>query len=71
MSLPHKKGLNTGETFIINVKCRQNRTWQGTVKWIEGQNEVPFRSALELIKLIDSAMEVVDEEDNDNEEATW
>lgn len=71
MSLPHKKGLNIGETFIINVKCRQNRTWQGTVKWIEGQKEVPFRSALELIKLIDSAMEVVDEEDNDNEEATW
>ena len=71
MSLPHKKGLNTGETFIINVKCRQNRTSQGTVTWIEGQKEVPFRSALELIKLIDSAMEVVDEEDNDNEEATW
>lgn len=72
MSLSHKKGLNTGETFIINVKCRQNHTWQGTVKWIEGQKEVPFRSALELIKLIDSAMEVVDEEDNDNvEEATW
>ena len=67
MSLSHKKGQNTGETFIINVKCRQNHTWQGTVKWIEGQKEVPFRSALELIKL----MEVVDEEDNDNEEATW
>ena len=72
MSLSNKKGLNTVETFIINVKCRQNHTWQGTVKWIEGQKEVPFRSALELIKLIDSAMEVADEEDNDNvEEATW
>lgn len=70
MSLSHKKGLNTGETFIINVKCRQNHTWQGTVKWIEGQKEIPFRSALELIKLIDSAMEVTDEKEN-VEEVTW
>lgn len=71
MSLSQKKGLNTGETFVINVKCRQNHTWQGTVKWIEGQKEVPFRSALELIKLIDSAIEVVDEEENNAEEAMW
>lgn len=71
MSLSQKKGLNTGETFVINVKCRQNHTWQGTVKWIEGKKEVPFRSALELIKLIDSAIEVVDEEENYAEEAMW
>ena len=64
MSLPHKKGANAGETFVVNIKCRQNHTWQGTVKWIEGQKEIPFRSALELIKLMDSAMEMADEEEN-------
>lgn len=62
MSLPYKKGSNRGETFIVNVKCRQNHTWQGTVKWVEGQKEIPFRSALELIKLMDSAMELSEEE---------
>ena len=70
MSLSHKKGLNAGETLIVNMKCKQNHTWQGTVKWIEGQKEIPFRSALELIKLMDSAMELADEEEN-TEEPKW
>ncbi|MEE0713848.1 MAG: hypothetical protein U0M58_04865 [Blautia sp.] len=70
MSLPHKKGLNTGETFVVNIKCRQNHTWQGTVKWIEGQKEIPFRSTLELIKLMESAIEIADEVES-IEEPTW
>lgn len=70
MSLPHKKGANAGETFVVNIKCRQNHTWQGTVKWIEGQKEKSFRSALELIKLMESAIEIADEEEN-VDEPTW
>lgn len=62
MSVPHKKCSNKGETFVISVKCRQNHTWQGTVKWIEGQKEIPFRSVFELIKLIDSAIELEEKE---------
>lgn len=45
-----------GQTFIIDVKCAQNHTWQGTVSWVQKQKRIPFRSALELIKLIDSAV---------------
>lgn len=70
MSLPHKKRANAGETFVVNIKCRQNHTWQGTVKWIEGQKENSFRSALELIKLMESAIEIADEEEN-VDEPTW
>lgn len=70
MSLPHKKGANAGEIFVVNIKCRQNHTWQGTVKWIEGQKENSFRSALELIKLMESAIEIADEEEN-VDEPTW
>ena len=70
MSLPHKKGANAEETFVVNIKCRQNHTWQGTVKWIEGQKENSFRSALELIKLMESAREIADEEEN-VDEPTW
>lgn len=54
------KNENRGETFIVAVKCQKNHTWQGTVKWVGGQKEIPFRSALELIKLMDSAMEEED-----------
>ena len=46
-----------GETFVIKVMNNQNATWQGTVTWTDGQRTESFRSALELIKLIDSALE--------------
>jgi len=54
---------NRGEkaTFIVEVKYRENATWQGTVKWVEENKEQNFRSALELIKLIDSSSECVGE----------
>ena len=51
------KNENSGETFIVAVKCQKNHTWQGTVKWVGGQKEMPFRSSLELLKLMDSALE--------------
>ncbi|MBP7349179.1 MAG: hypothetical protein KA965_10895 [Butyrivibrio sp.] len=44
-------------TFIVQVQYRQNATWQGQVVWAEENRKEHFRSALELIKLIDSAME--------------
>lgn len=47
----------TDATFLIRVKHRQNSSWQGEVTWIDGQKKEYFRSALELIRLIDSAME--------------
>lgn len=71
MSVPHGKGINKGETFVINVKCRQNHTWQGTVKWVEGQKELPFRSALELIKMMESALDLSEEEQNKEESMEW
>ncbi|WP_246213190.1 hypothetical protein [Aminipila butyrica] len=44
-------------TFILQIKFRQNASWQGTVQWVEKKQELNFRSALELIKIIDSACE--------------
>ena len=41
-------------TFIIHVKYRQNATWQGEAAWIEKGIVKPFRSALELLKMIDN-----------------
>lgn len=45
------------ETFIVRIQYRQNATWQGQVTWVEENRTVPFRSALELIKLLDSTQE--------------
>ncbi len=45
------------QAFLIEIADRQNASWQGSVKWINGGKETNFRSALELIHLLDSAME--------------
>jgi hypothetical protein len=43
-------------TFATKVLFRQNASWQGSVSWLEGQREEAFRSVLELLLLMDSAM---------------
>ena len=48
------------ETFVVKIHYNQNATWQGTVDWINQKKQTRsqhFRSALELIRLIDSTME--------------
>ena len=56
---PSEKEHQTGllATFAIRVLFRQNASWQGSVTWLEGKQEQSFRSALELIFLINSALE--------------
>ena len=43
-------------TFVVRVMFRQHTSWQGSVTWLEGHNEETFRSVLELILLMDSAL---------------
>lgn len=43
-------------TFSVRVLFRQNASWQGSVSWLEGGREESFRSVLELILLMDSAL---------------
>lgn len=50
------------ETFVVRILSTQNATWQGTVVWTDGGKTQPFRSALELIKLIDSTLGGTQEE---------
>lgn len=51
-------GFQTGKlaTFALRVLFRQNASWQGSVAWLEGKAEQSFRSVLELIFLMDSAL---------------
>lgn len=44
-------------TFRVRVMFRQNATWQGSIRWLEADQEERFRSALELIMLMDSCFE--------------
>lgn len=55
MSKLEKKKGEKG-TFIVEVMYRQNATWQGQVIWAEQNKSMYFRSAMELLKLMDSAL---------------
>ena len=44
------------ETFVVKVEHCENESWQGRVTWAEENKSVHFRSALELLKLIDGAV---------------
>lgn len=47
----------TKGTFIVKVMNTQNSTWQGSITWVEEQKTQNFRSALEMIKMIDGVLD--------------
>lgn len=61
---------NTGEraSFVIKVNSRQNATWQGSILWTERGVTQQFRSALELIKLMDDALNGTNNGNTDGKE---
>ena len=54
----------TSQSFVIEVRSQENQSWQGTVTWVQGKKTEHFRSALELMRLMDSAMK--NEDGNEN-----
>ena len=54
----------TRGTFIVKVMNGQHSTWQGTVTWVDENKVQNFRSALELLKIMDGAL---GQEDDDIE----
>ena len=54
-----KKVNSTGAgTFIVKVDNCQNGSWQGKVVWADENKTEHFRSTLELIRMIDGAMQL-------------
>ena len=43
-------------SFKLRVIFRQNASWQGSVAWVEGGSEAPFRSIFELLNLMDDVL---------------
>ena len=46
----------TAATFEMRVLFRQHASWQGELLWMEKNTRQSFRSVLELITLMDSAL---------------
>ena len=55
---PPMEETHTGKcaTFALRVLFRQNASWQGAVTWLERGQEESFRSVLELLMLVNSAL---------------
>ena len=43
-------------SFSLCIRFRQNSSWQGSLHWLEKDREESFRSVLELILLMNSAL---------------
>ncbi len=44
-------------SLSVRIFYCQNSTWQGELHWLEGEKSIRFRSLLELINLIQEAVE--------------
>lgn len=56
--------MDSRQTFVLNIIGNQKDTWQGTLQWMQGRKKCPFRSMLELLRLIDSVISEEDSFDN-------
>lgn len=54
-----EEGLKAGRiaTFTLRILFRRNASWQGVVTWLEEKETERFRSTLELVFLMNSAIE--------------
>ncbi len=51
------KGHAKGQSFLVQIKFRQNNCWQGRIQWLEGQKTCSFRSMLEMLRLMEEALD--------------
>ena len=65
----HLSRKNKG-TFIVKVEDCQRGTWQGKVVWAEAETTEHFRSALELLQLLDEAINAATGSSSLSEERT-
>lgn len=57
-------------TFSVKILFRQNTSWQGSITWQEKKSEQTFRSVLELILLMDSALNTTSKPHNKTSKGT-
>ena len=43
-------------TFVVRVNKCENGSWQGQVTWADRDEKLNFRSAIELVSIMDGAL---------------
>lgn len=49
------------QTFIVEISDIQNQSYQGEIEWVQGHKKQSFRSVMELLRLLDSAVHEAEE----------
>lgn len=60
---PELEHQNEKASFLVHVQFRQHATWQGSITWVEKGVTQHFRSALEMLRLMNEALEDPSEEE--------
>lgn len=63
-----KTGSNS---FMVNIYFRQHHSWQGQIVWFERKTTRSFRSLLEMIMLIEEALDTAEGFRRDNPLRSW
>ena len=66
--IAHGQQRNSKRNVYHTGKVYGNETWQGKVTWAEKNKSQYFRSALEMLKLMDKALTEEDFPDEEEEE---
>ena len=53
--------------FVIRVQHGEHNRWQGKVTYMEENRSIYFRSLLELIKIIEGALDKVEQAPNEEQ----
>jgi hypothetical protein len=65
-----KKTLGKPE-FLVRLNLRHNATWQGELHWLNADRRVHFRSVMEMVALMEEAMEISGEPKAEYEFRSW
>lgn len=47
---------NPSSNFLITIYHQENHSWQGVIEWLDTSQKIHFRSELEMLQLIQSAV---------------
>lgn len=53
-------------TFVVKIMQTQNKSWQGMITWADKNETQYFRSALELMHMIQEVVELEDDTKTSN-----
>lgn len=46
------------QSFFVKIHFHENSTWQGTITWTDRNITKSFRSALEMLKLMEDSVKI-------------